>query len=223
MKTPPPLRHYQQMVRVVREQERSKYRSTTPYKLATAYSTESDTPTMTRERSLDEIGINSRTTRQPESESFNGCLSNRENTVLYHQLAASQQQYFTGRHSDTQPFRQDNLAGTKSRAFLSADDHTFPAHSRVQCQAVSDPLKPAGYSVSALSNVVRQTALPSSSVGHQSALTTASEPNFVSSGYSNSELRILGTIAEKQTRLPIVGSLSLEGIRGNSLQFSLTF
>ena len=122
MKTPPPLRNYKQMVRVVRDNDQANTSSSVPYQLGNAYGNDNPSPVETRERTLDENGINSRTPRQPESAGLEGYLSARETSSQFHKLDDGQQQYFTGTNPNPAPSRQDSLPGTKSRAYLSSDN-----------------------------------------------------------------------------------------------------
>ncbi|WP_221793864.1 hypothetical protein [Oceanobacter mangrovi] len=119
MKAPAPLRNYQQMTRIVRKDGHARD-GAGDYQLAQAYG-DSDSVVDTRQRSLEELGMQPRSSRQPESPGLNNFLPNRQNTTLFHQLDQTQQRYFTGTPPATAAARQDAASGTKSRGFLGGD------------------------------------------------------------------------------------------------------
>ena len=85
-KTPPPLRNYAQMARVVRDAQKSRFAPSVPYQLGKAYGSAAASAGRTRVRTLDEIGINSRPPNQlqpPETDSY---YSRRESTASYSQI-----------------------------------------------------------------------------------------------------------------------------------------
>ena len=120
-KTPPPRRNYAQMVRVVRDESSQQFSAQVPYQLGKAYGTEVSHPSETRVRSLDEIGINSRSPNQFQQPAINTNYNRRESTTLYHQLSSDQQQYFDGTNPNPSPTRLDARPGTKTRAYLSSN------------------------------------------------------------------------------------------------------
>lgn len=201
MTTPPPLRGYRQMVRVVRDQPHACCRL--PYQLARAYAEENATPVETRLRSLDEIGMDGRSPRQPEAPGNAGFLSTRESTTLFHSLDEQQQSYFRGISPKAAPTRQDGWSGTKSRAYLgggSQESVTVTPPSERSDAAATQPVDhvPADH-------------VPTASSPHASPNPSPHTPADLS--YQPSGLK-----TGKQTRLPLVERPSLQGIKGTDVE-----
>ncbi|ASP39839.1 hypothetical protein CHH28_14665 [Bacterioplanes sanyensis] len=200
MTTPPPLRHYQQMVRVVRDQPHGCCRL--PYQLARAYGEGSVSATETRLRSLDEIGVDARSARKPEPPATNNFVSPRESTALYHQLDGNQQSYFRGVSPNPAPTRQDGWSGTKSRAYLGGGSQESvniqPPSERHDAASASQHHEPSSASDEA------EPGASQSQVEHRPA----------DLSYAPSTLR-----PGKQTKLPMVDSPSLKGIKGTDVSF----
>lgn len=199
MRTPAPLRNYQQMVRVVRDnQPHSCCRL--PYQLARAYGDGNASPTETRLRSLDEIGIDARSQRQPEPAASNNFVSTRETTTLYHQLDDQQQSYFRGINPDPAPTRQSAWPGTKSRAYLGGGSQE------------SVTIQPPGEQQRSEQNTDRPQ--PSADPNNEQSVSQPPQHLPADLSYQPSALR-----PGKQTRLPLVDTPSLKGIKGTDVTF----
>jgi hypothetical protein len=112
----PPLRNYQQMVRVVKGTNSS-------YQLANAYGdNETVEPTDKRMRTLDEMGLPSESIRRPAATISGGEFDTRTQTAHFHELNHNSQHYFSG-VSPPIISRNDNMPGTKERTSLGA--HSF--------------------------------------------------------------------------------------------------
>jgi hypothetical protein len=214
-KTPPPLRNYAQMVRVVRDDNSNPFQASVPYQLGKAYSNTSSSAGETRIRSLDEIGINSRSPSQLQPPDNNANYNRRESTVLYHQLSGDQQRYFDGTSPNIAPTRQDGKPGTKTRTYLSSD-----APSESISVTDSHPSSTRESSTSGSSGHSSQYAPQNTSQSNHTSRThspiqTHSQP--IDSRFSHEKA------AAKQTRLPFVTHHSLEGTAGSPLDFSLNF
>lgn len=192
-KTPPPRRNYQQMVRVVRDGDSKPV----PYQLAKAYGEPASNPTETRERSLDEIGINSRTSRQPEAPGNDGYLPTRESTTLYHELSPEQQQYFDGTTPNPAPTRQDGWPGTKSRAYLGGD-------------AEHVTITPPGSGEKSHKKEQREEKADTSRSRQHSQTDTGDFSPLPPAPH-----------VKKQTKLPIVKRPSLKGTKGTDIGFDI--
>jgi hypothetical protein len=203
-KTPPPLRNYAQMVRVVRDDNSNPFQASVPYQLGKAYGSVSTSPDETRIRSLDEMGINSRSPSQLQAPDNNANYSRRESTTLYHQLNSDQQRYFDGTSPNIAPTRQDAIPGTKTRTYLGSN---APSESIV----VKDSHTASSREVGRVSGAPKN----NNTNRTQSPIQTHSQP--IDSHFIHEK-----TIA-KQTRLPFVTHHSLEGTAGKSLGFSLNF
>ncbi|WP_018693806.1 hypothetical protein [Algicola sagamiensis] len=111
-----PLRNYQQMVRVVRNDG-----SGEQYHLASAYG---DGPraesTDLRLRTLDEMNLPSTSPRRPAPTVSGGDFSTRTSTVHYHELNAHGRGYFDGSAPQITT-RTENMPGTKFRTDLGQD------------------------------------------------------------------------------------------------------
>lgn len=203
-KPPPPLRDYQQMVRVVREQQKSLFTQGVPYQLGKAYGKEAPSADETRMRSLDEIGINSRSPSHLQDPAADNNFNARETTSLYHQLSPSQQQYFSGQGPNHSPTRQDGLPGTKTRSFLGS-------HYEAEKIAVSE-----GPDQRDISRAKQQASgADSTNEPEASPNGGTSTPDFD----THFEHQVPGP---KQTRLPIVRPAPLEGTSPTELDFRLT-
>jgi hypothetical protein len=217
-KTPPPLRNYAQMVRVVRDDNSNPFQTSVPYQLGKAYSSTSSSAGETRIRSLDEIGINSRSPNQLQAPDNNANYNRRESTVLYHQLSGDQQRYFDGTSPNKAPTREDAKPGTKTRTYLGSD---APSESIMVKDSHTSSIREssAGGSVdhSSLSHPHSSPSTSKNDHGKRthSPIQTHSQP--IDSRFSHEKA------AAKQTRLPFVTRHSLEGTAGNSLDFSLNF
>ncbi|GGY41843.1 hypothetical protein GCM10011297_13570 [Bacterioplanes sanyensis] len=192
MTTPPPLRSYRQMVRVVRDQPHACCRL--PYQLARAYAEENATPVETRLRSLDEIGMDGRSPRLPEAPGNAGFLSTRESTTLFHSLDEQQQSYFRGISPKAAPTRQDGWSGTKSRAYLGGGSQ--------ESVTVTPPSE-------------RSDAAATLPADHAP---TASSPNPSPHTAADLSYQPSALKAGKQTRLPLVERPSLQGIKGTDVE-----
>jgi hypothetical protein len=195
---PPPQRNYRQMVRVIRDPGApGGNASQVPYKLGFAYSQASDSPTQTRERTLDEIGIDSRTPRRPESTGLENYASRRETTAYFHRLTPAQQLYFTGTNPNPAPSRQEGWPGTKTRAYL-------------------------GSGVAAEQVIVSPPGSAATRGQHdaQSAATTMPSPGF-GSPITPPQTQSAQWYPGKQTRLPIINRPSLHGMQGVAIHFTL--
>ncbi|MGS2718771.1 hypothetical protein ACVBE9_11395 [Eionea flava] len=233
--TPPPLRNYAQMVRVVRDDSMGKgsvggdnnpFQASVPYQLGKAYGGAASSGAETRIRSLDEIGISSRSPNQLQAPDTQTNYDTRSSTVLYHQLSDDQQLYFDGVSPNKAPTRQDAMPGTKTRTYLGSTSSqaatqqiTVRAASQGQPATSRSGLSGSELSGSGLSNSELNASKPSSNAAtvrpQPTALQTHSLP--VDSSFSHEKA------APKQTRLPFVTHHSLEGTAGNALGFSLTF
>ena len=189
---PPPRRQYAQMVRVVRDGKRALFQSPVPYQLGKAYGSEQSPPTETRIRTLDELGINSRSPDKAQSPGTDNHYNRRESTTLYHQLAADQQSYFNGISPKAASTRQDAQAGTKSRAYLGGNT---PSQ-----DIMVAPLSQQG----ANDNKSKQR-------DYHSTLAKQSAP--MDGGFSYQQ-----PTQGKQTQLPLVKPSSLEGIAQTPLK-----
>lgn len=221
MKTPLPLRDYKQMVRIVREaSDCSTFTPRVPYKLGHAYGDSNCNPTEKRERTLDENGINSRTPRQPEPVSVNNYLGQRESTATISRLSTDQQVYFTGTNPNPAPTRQDGWPGTKIRAYLGAGDNTQYNAEKVvitrPTQNTSIITNPDNEAVG-----VCEPKTDSETLAQRgSAISHSSTPQPLSSNHSEAETVTRAPLYKKQTRLPIIKSPSIEGIKGTGLSVS---
>lgn len=113
-----PLRNYQQMVRVVKDNG-----SKDQYQLANAYGAGAPAShTDLRLRTLDEMGLPGATSRRPAPEVKGGNLSRRASTSYYHELNSRSRSYFNG-VSPPIVSRTDSMAGTKERTELGV--HSF--------------------------------------------------------------------------------------------------
>lgn len=221
---PPPLRNYAQMVRVVRDGSvgdgDNPFQASVPYQLGKAYSGVASSGAETRIRSLDEIGMSSRSPNQLQAPDTNANYDTRSSTVLYHQLSDDQQLYFDGVSPNMAPTRQDAMPGTKTRTYLG-NTNSQAATQQITVRAATQG-KPATSSAGSTSAELNDSNQSSSlSANHSSvrpqptALQTHSLP--VDRRFSHEKA------APKQTRLPFVTHHSLEGTAGNALGFSLTF
>lgn len=112
----PPLRHYRQMVRVVKDEGQS-------YKLANAYGVGvAANSTDLRMRTLDEMGMPSESPRRPAPNATGGEFDKRVQTIHYHDLNARSRSFFNG-VSPPIISRNDSLPGTKERTDLGV--HSF--------------------------------------------------------------------------------------------------
>ncbi len=211
MKAPAPLRNYKQMVRVVRDSSGAKSHS--PYQLANAYSSERCNPTETRERTLDENGINGRTSRRPEASGAGNYLSRRESTTQFHELSRDQQSYFTGSHDNPAPTRQDGWDGTKSRTYLggSAPSEQVVIHPPSRGGGEHSTGKSGGSSTGGTGGS-EQTS-QRTATGEQSRQGEPQHNNPIEINPAN-----MPPPAGKQTRLPIVKAPSLKGMQGIGLE-----
>ncbi|EGG93665.1 hypothetical protein IMCC1989_921 [gamma proteobacterium IMCC1989] len=210
-KTPPPLRNYAQMVRVVRDDNSNPFQASVPYQLGKAYSGISSSPGETRIRSLDEIGINSRSPNQLQPPDNNANYSRRESTILYHQLSGDQQRYFDGTSPNIAPTRQDAKPGTKTRTYL---DSNAPSESIAVANSRSGCTRESSASGSSEHLYHNTTKINHTNRTH-SPIQTHSQP--ADNRFSHEKA------VAKQTQLPFVTRHSLEGTAGNSLDFSLNF
>lgn len=149
-----PLRHFQQMVRIVRNDG-----VLNQYKLANAfgvpehsdkYALSAVSPTTSRMRTLDEMNITSASLRRPQQESPGGEFSPRTTTIHYHALNATSRAYFNGTSPKIQA-RTDSMPGTKMRTELGRDSFSTkiepliqlsqfaPLTSKIQKTAKSSP------------------------------------------------------------------------------------
>ncbi len=224
IKNPPPLRNYAQMARVVRDDANNPFRAQVPYQLGKAYGTETSNPSEVRIRSLDEIGIHSRSPNQLQAPVPNNNYSRRESTSLYHQLSRDQQLYFDGISPNPAPTRMDARPGTKTRTYLNsqaASEHinvTANSHSsnedKVNSRHSSHNEIIQNYSIHhRLMNMEIKNSTPQKF--YRSSLNTSSFP--VKTPLFNE------SPAPKQTRLPIVRHPSLGGTSGTGISFSLNF
>ncbi|ODS22930.1 hypothetical protein AB835_11560 [Candidatus Endobugula sertula] len=219
MATPPPRRHYGQMVRVVREDTTNPFSSQVPYQLGKAYGKQIASATETRIRSLDELGIHSRSPNQSQAPATDNNYNRRESSTLYHQLSADQKRYFDGMSPNSAPTRLDARPGGKSRTYLG--DH-----------AISEDINIMTGKCSIM--------VASSDTGEQSDVTSYQHNNsdfmkqlFKQSKVHDSLLKKRSstvdirfshpTLAPKQTRLPMIQQASLEGTAKTGLGFSLAF
>lgn len=199
MKTPPPLRNYQQMVRIVRSGADSSGFTAVPYRLAQAYGSEAPSPVDVRLRSLDESGLNLRTSRQPEPAATDNYLPVRANSTLFHQLHAQDQSYLNGMAPPQTGSRRDSYPGTKSRGYLNSD-----ALSESVIAAAPQPRTTHSESAHKAGNL-------------QAEPTETSQPQPMAPVQSAHPAPKAG----KQTRLPLVQEAPLNGIQGVGLDFSL--
>jgi hypothetical protein len=218
--TPPPLRNYAQMVRVVRDSNAggdssNPFQLSVPYKLGKAYGGASTSGAETRIRSLDEIGIHSRSPNQLQAPNIDANYDRRSSTILYHQLTGDQQQFFDGISPNIAPTRQDARPGTKTRTYLGSGLENYSTSEHIAVNASSASSRESTTSSSGhtpdhgdASSLLLKNRQPTS-------LQTHSLP--VDSRFSHEKA------APKQTRLPFVTHHSLEGTAGNSLDFSLNF
>lgn len=201
-KVSPPLRNYQQMVRVIRDKNSDATGSThVPYKLGHAYAETQSTPWITRERTLDELGMNGRTTRQPENTGNNNYMSSRETSINFHKLNDEQRAYFRGVMPKEGPTRQDGWPGTKSRAWLDSD---------ASAEKVTIPpprTENSGRGHKTLS--AAQTGLSL----HHHPFQRMDSPNYFHNPPAG----------PKKTKLPIVKAPDLTGTQGSDIGFDLSF
>ena len=199
MKTPPPLRNYQQMVRIVRSGADSSGFTAVPYRLAQAYGSGAPSPADVRLRSLDESGLNLRTSRQPEPAATDNYLPVRANSTLFHQLHAQDQSYLNGMAPPQTGSRRDSYPGTKSRGYLNSD-----ALSESVIAAAPQPRTTHSESAHNAGN------LQADNIDTlQIQPITPGQPPRPAPGTG------------KQTRLPLVQDTPLDGIQGVGLDFSL--
>ncbi len=200
-KTPPPLRNYAQMARVVRDDQKQLFSPSVPYQLAKSYGDYTPSMAEVRIRSLDEIGINTRPAGQLQQSASDNYYNRRESTVIYHQLNDDQQQYFDGVSPNQSPTRRDALPGTKTRAYLNSD-------------AASETINvAANYD----SNHYEYT-------GHKRAEKTKNHSAPLAKSASDIDVSFTHEKPiKKQTRLPAVYGHSLEGTAETSLEFDLSF
>lgn len=193
---PPPQRDYRQMVRIVREDASGPGAST--HRLGEAYGAAAPTPTATRERSLDELGIDARTSRRPEPPATDNILPQRSATALYHQLGAAQQACLDGNPAATSSPRAALWPGTRERAWLDSEQ---PA------QEVT-PTPPERGSAGAGPESAARPPAGAGTPAHpppQHVPVPLPPPPEV----------------KKQTRLPLAGAAPLDGIQGSSVDFDL--
>ena len=222
-KTPPPLRNYAQMVRVVRDDNSNPFQASVPYQLGKAYSSTSSSAGETRIRSLDEIGINSRSPSQLQPPDNNANYNHRESTVLYHQLSGDQQRYFDGTSPNIAPTRQDAKPGTKTRAYLSSNassesiavTDSHPSNTRESSTSGSSGHSSQYAPQNTPQNTLQSTLQNNHTSRTHSPIQTHSQP--IDSRFSHEKA------TSKQTRLPFVTHHSLEGTAGSPLDFSLNF
>lgn len=213
---PPPRRNYAQMVRVVRDELKGAFKAQVPYQLANAYSFPSTSSDglldETRIRTLDELGMNTRPVNQLQNPGLESYYSQRESTILYHELSEDQQQYFEGVNPNPAPTRLDARPGTKSRAYLGSDTAAEKINVAEQrsVTASSSSATPSKKKPSRSGSIDSTRVHP----GCQSNLATSSTPL---------NLQPIEASAPKQTRLPYVQHASLEGIAPTPLGFCLTF
>ena len=198
MKAPPPLRNYKQMVRIVRSEKNTSGFAAIPYRLAQAYGTGNPSPADVRLRSLDESGLNLRSSRQPEPAATDNYLPVRESSTLFHQLQTSDQRYLNGMAPPQSGSRRDSSPGTKRRGYLSSD-----AVSESVVAAVPPPRTSHGEGARKASNQADNIDTL------QIQPITPGQPPRPAPGTG------------KQTRLPLVQDTPLDGIQGVGLDFSL--
>lgn len=213
-KTPsPPLRNYAQMVRVVRDDQKSRFAPQVPYLLGKAYGNLSSSGSETRIRSLDEIGIHSRSPAQLQDPATENYYSTRESTILYHELNDDQQQYFDGVNPSPAPTRLDARPGTKSRTYLGSD---APSEHIV--------VAPSGRSVASTPNTGnRQGSVQSHGMPKQVSSQERGARPPIQTASTPMDLDPPKATAPKQTRLPFVTRHSLEGVAPTGLDFCLSF
>lgn len=201
MKTPMPLRNYQQMLRVIRDNDDMAQRSGNTYQLGTAYSGPVINPADTRLRSLDELGLNFRSSRQPEPKGLDRFLPRRASTSHFHQLNPGLQRYFTGTSAEAAPTRRDGWAGTKARAYLGGGGENV---------VIPNPRSfTQGDTGNADEQRQRSGSTPPGGTDTEKVFTAQPNPNSIAPPQTN---------AGKQTRLPRVAKADLEGTWGPGLE-----
>lgn len=228
-KPPPPRRNYRQMVRVVREGNSAASGpldapGAVPYRMAEAYGEGEATPTQTRERSLDELGIDSRTSRRPEAPATDNYLPQREATTLYHQISHDQQLYFDGSSPDRAPTRSAAWPGTKTRTYLDSDAQaqgiTPTPPSRGGHGTLSPPDNGGQRAATSTSEANGERNSESNRAQHAGNGSGSEKPGKPSPRHIPTPMPPAPEI-RKQTRLPIVGQPSLEGTQGTAVDFDL--
>ncbi len=122
-KNHPPLRNYQQMIRIVQEDgSTDKNKGSTSYKLANAYG-ETEAPVRDlplRLRTLDELGLPSTSIRRPGPVDTGGDIPLRASTSQFHQLNSLNQTFFNGLGGPQVHSRKETQPGTKVRSDLGS-------------------------------------------------------------------------------------------------------
>ncbi len=142
-KVDPPLRNYQQMMRVVQDKADSGKNHGNGYSMASAFG-KTDQPVRgldLRLRTLEESGFNAVSPRRPGPVDKGGEFDARTSSIYYHQLNDNTQSFFSGVGGPLVQSRNDLLPGTKQRTSFGEHSYTKKVEPTVTMEPMQTPQK----------------------------------------------------------------------------------